>query len=219
MSPGTPLRQEIEDRYYATPLYERDALAQREAARSSGLARMLWLSFTPRWRGQTPIKGKPQGVHPANDDREVLRARLLADYRHLYPSEYRGLLRSLVTVTGEERDYRLLRAESFVNRLIGGDFSKVLPLAKAAEALRPDDPTTWWTMQDTYFSLIVHGVGNGRENWKAYLRYVARCRELARASNTTASREDVRTLDLDRKWLAKVVEQLYRPDGTLIKKP
>lgn len=203
-SPGTALRREIEDRYYATPLYERRALAVRERERSKGLARLVWLSLQPKWLDKgdaAPRPGPPGGRLPANDDREVLRARLLADYRRMYSTVYNGLLRRLLDNPDARNDYRLLRAASFNCFRIGGNVKEALPLAKAAEALRPNDPTTWWTMQDTYAKRILYAVGDLQGDFKQYLRYADLCRSLALASRTPEGKEDARRLDIDRKDL------------------
>lgn len=220
-SPGTALRREIEDRYYATPLYERKALAMRERERTKGLAQLVWLSLQPQWLDggdATPRPGPPKGVLPVNDDREVLRARFLTDYRRMYSTVYNRFLSTLLDNPDVKDDYRLLRTASFNCFRIGGDMKKAVPLALAAEALRPENPTTWWTMQDTYYNCIAYGVGNGQENWKAYLRYADRYREFALASKTPAGREDARRIDIDRRWLGKFLRDNYRSDGTVIKK-
>lgn len=209
-SPGAALRRAIEDRYYATPLYERKALAVRERERSTGLARLVWTSLQPHWldKGDTaPRPGPPGGRLPANDDREVLRARLLADYRRMYSPVYNGLLGRLLDNPDARNDYRLLRTASFNCFRVGGNVKEALPLAKAAEALRPNDPTTWWTMQGTYAQRILYEVGDPQEDFKQYLRYADLCRRLALASKTPEGKEDARRLDIDRKDLVRRVSQ------------
>lgn len=224
VSPYTARRKQIEARYFATPLYQREALAKRERGRSRGFEQVVWVSLAPWWRKDsldagTRVSGLPKGTLFAEADREILRARFLADYGRLELKAYKNLLRRLMTDPDAKRDYRLQRAALESAFLVGGDMKDGLGYAKTAEILQPDNPTTWRTMSFAHMSGILYGVGNGNENWKRYVHYTDLSRKYALASKTAAGREEARRLDIDRKWLQGYFSKTYRPDGELIRKP
>lgn len=205
----TQVRQDIEDRFFATPFYERKALAGRERDRSRGLPRLIWESLAPSWReapGMREFHHVAKGSQPNTKDREVLRARMLVDRQRLHRKAYWPLAARLLAQ--DDHDYRLLSAAAIGSFLIGGDMSQGLPYAREAAALRPNEPASWQLLADVHYLRIRYGVGGKLENAREFLAWGGRFRSFAQrhAEAHTEAQTDVREFTLKTKEISKLVK-------------
>jgi len=200
-------RQAVEKRYYQTPYYDRPELIQRETSGTRGFERLCWLSLGHTWDvgSQGGVSKTVQGNLPTTSDREVLRARMLADRRNLVYTAFKPLAVRLMV--GAEDDYQLQWAAAKSAFMIGGEPKQGLTYAQRALELRPDDPASWHIMASTYYFRAAYQVGDLQDNVSNYRVWAKKFSDYARRfPNNEAARVDLRVSES----ATKTVESFLR---------
>jgi hypothetical protein len=186
-------RRAIENQYNQTPYFERQELIKMRVRLTGGFELLCWSSLTHSWIGGSGRETSKtiMGNQPTTSDREVLRARMLADCRDLYYTAYKPL--ALRLMVGAEDDYQLQWAAAKSAFMIGGDPNQGLPYAERALKLRPDDPASWHIMAATYYYRVVYRVGDLQNNAAKYRIWAKKVSDYAKQfPNLEVARADLR---------------------------
>ena len=206
------LRTKIENRFYSAPFYERQSLAKRGQASTSGFERQVWLSLAPAYYDplHSPTKiAIPKGSLTPTNDYDELVVRFLYDCRRVQVKSYNALMHRLLKI--DPTDFRLLVAASGSCYSVGSDGpSAALGYAERARAIRPNDPRITKLMLETYFLRFAYRVGNVDENFRQYETWAAKAQKIFETSGCVDAIRDLKRLKNDRNTVAEMMKSQRR---------